>query len=351
MTPMTRRGFFDRVSTGLQGVALATLLGKDLYADEAPRRIYDLRPRPPHRPAKAKAVIQLFQNGGPSQVDLFDPKPTLDRLHGQSVYSQLAADVSSPESAGGLLRSPFKFARRGQSGLWLSDAMPQLVRHIDDLAVIRSMYNSHPNHEPALFKIHTGQLLPGLPALGSWVVYGLGTENQNLPAYVVLDDPLGLPVNGVQSWQAGYLPPVYQGTRFRSTGAPLVNLRPEVEQSAEVHRLQQDLLSRLDRMHQQSRPGQLQLDARISSYELAARMQMEATDALDLRQETRATLERYGVGTPAAASWPAASSNAASATCSSSSTPRSGTTTIVSNRASSPRAIAPISPSPHCSTT
>jgi hypothetical protein len=303
---MSRRGFFDRAADGLLGAALAQLLSKDLFqpshlsagepALSSGPRVYDLRPRPTHVPAKAKAVIQLFQNGGPSQVDLFDPKPTLDRHHGRPIYNQIAADVSSPQAAGGLMRSPFKFAQHGKSGIWLSEVMPHLARHVDDIAVIRSMFNSHPNHEPALYKIHSGQLLPGLPALGAWVVYGLGTENQNLPAYVVLDDPLGLPVNGVQSWQSGYLPPVYQGTRLRSTGAPLLNLQPEVQQSTEVSRLQQDLLARLDRIHQQRRPGQLQLDARIASYELAARMQLEATDALDLTRESQATLEMYGVG-------------------------------------------------------
>ncbi len=303
--PLSRRRFFDRVADGLHGAALTYLLSRDLFgasplvAGEEPaaaRRLYDLRPRPPHFATRAKAVIQLFQNGGPSQVDLFDPKPALERNHGRAVYNDLAADVSSPQAAGGLMRSPFKFARHGESGIWLSEALPHLAKHVDDIAVIRSMFNSHPNHEPALFKIHSGQLLPGLPALGSWVVYGLGAENQNLPAYVVLDDPLGLPVNGVQSWQSGYLPPIYQGTRFRSTGAPVLNLQPEVSQPAEVTRLQQDLLSRLDRIHQVQRPGQLQLDARIASYELAARMQLEATEALDLRRESRATLEMYGVG-------------------------------------------------------
>jgi hypothetical protein len=298
---MTRRGFFDRAIDGLHGAALTYLLSKDvfgastLHADE-PRRVYDLRPRRPHHEPRAKAVIQLFMNGGPSQVDTFDPKPMLERHHGQSYYNRIAADVSSPQAAGGLMRSPFTFAQHGQSGIWLSDALPHLAPHVDDIAVIRSMFNSHPNHEPALFKIHSGQLLPGLPALGSWVVYGLGSENQNLPAYVVLDDPLGLPVNGVQSWQSGYLPPVYQGTRFRSTGAPVLNLQPDVPQPADVVRVQQDLLARLDRIHQRERPGQLQLDARIASYEMAARMQLEATDALDLRRESPATLAMYGVG-------------------------------------------------------
>jgi hypothetical protein len=159
------------------------------------------------------------------------------------------------------------------------------------------MFNTHPNHEPALFKIQSGRLLPGLPSLGSWVVYGLGSENQNLPAYIVLDDPqANLPVNTVQNWQSGYLPPLYQGTRMRPTGSPVLNLNPEQEHPDEIVRLSRDLLKKLDRIHQKERTGQLQLEARISSYELAARMQLKASDALDLKQESKETLKMYGVG-------------------------------------------------------
>ena len=305
----TRRGFFDRVATGFHGAALTYLLSNELFgkssllasesaANEgnAARRVYDLTPRKPHFQPQASSVIQLFMNGGPSQMDLFDPKPALNKHAGKNIFQKIAQDVSSPQAAGGLLGSPFKFAQHGQSGIWLSDAMPHLAKRVDDIAVIRSMFNTHFNHEPALFKIHSGRLLPGLPSIGAWVAYGLGSENQNLPAYVVLDDPLGIPVNGVQSWQSGYLPPVYQGTRFRSTGDPLLNLRPEVQQPSEIVRIERDLLARLDRIHQRKRPSQLQLDARIRNYELAARMQMTATDALDLTQETKQTLEMYGVG-------------------------------------------------------
>ncbi len=305
---LDRRTFFHRASDGIHGAALAYLLGGDLFGSSllqgaeskhgsaSQRRIYDLRPRQPHFEPKAKAVIQLFQNGGPSQTDLFDPKPMLDKHHGEPYFDKIAVDVSSPQSAGGLMRSPFKFKQHGDSGIWLSDAMPHLAGEVDKIAVIRSMFNSHPNHEPALFKIHSGRLLPGRPSMGAWVAYGLGTENQNLPAYVVFDDPLGLPVNSVQSWQSGFLPPVYQGTRLRTNGSPILNLKPDFEQPTEVTRLERDLLSRLDAVHRQKRPGQLQLDARISSYELAARMQLEATDALDLKQESQKTLEMYGVG-------------------------------------------------------
>lgn len=213
------------------------------------------------------------------------------------MFKELAADVSSPEAAGGLMRSPFKFQRHGQSGTWVSELLPHLAKQVDQISVIRSMFNTHPNHEPALFKIQSGRLLPGLPSMGSWVVYGLGSENRNLPAYIVLDDPQSrLPVNTVQNWQSGYLPPIYQGTRVRPVGSPLLNLKPDKEQPKEIVRLSRDLLAKLDRIHRKNRAGNLQLDARIASYELAARMQMKATDALDLKQETKATLDMYGVG-------------------------------------------------------
>lgn len=300
----TRRGFFHNVADLLQGAGLTYLLSQDLFgsanlqaSETSEQRVYDLKPRQPHSQPKAKAVIQLFMQGGPSQVDLFDPKTKLDEMHGKSIFGDIAADVSSPEAAGGLLKSPFKFERRGESGMWVSELLPHLAKEADEITVIRSMYNTHPNHEPALFKIQSGQLLPGLPSLGSWVVYGLGSESQNLPAYVVLDDPSGrLPVNTGQNWQSGYLPPVYQGTRMRSVGAPILNLKPDVDEPKEVIDLGRDLLSKLDRIHRGKRHGQLQLDARISSYELAARMQLSAADALDLSQETQSTLDMYGIG-------------------------------------------------------
>jgi hypothetical protein len=304
---LTRRNFFHRMADGVHGAALTYLFNKDLFGQEllaaesddhspVQRQVYDLKPRRPHHPPRAKSVIQLFMNGGPSQVDTFDPKPLLDKHHGEPYFDKIAQDVSSPQSAGGLMRSPFKFKQHGQSGIWLSDVMPHLAGQVDNIAVIRSMYNSHPNHEPALYKIHSGRLLPGRPAIGAWVAYGLGSENQNLPAYVVMDDPLGLPVNTVQNWQSGFLPPVYQGTRLRTFGSPILNLKPEKEYPSEIVKLQRDLLRQLDSIHQNQRPGMLELDARIASYELAARMQLEATDALDLNQESQKTLTAYGVG-------------------------------------------------------
>jgi hypothetical protein len=304
-SPCSRRSLFEQVSGGILGAALASLVGRDLWsgppaAGDADslgrRRVYDLRTRRPHFAPRARSIIHLFMNGGPSQMDLFDPKPALEKHHGTSYFAKITGEVENPQAAGALFRSPFRFAQYGESGLWVSDALPHLARQVDSLAIIRSMHTSNLTHEPALWQIHSGQTLPGLPALGSWIAYGLGSENDNLPAYVVLDDPHGLPINGVQNWQAGYLPPVYQGTRFRSTGVPLLDLKPAYDQPDRVTELERDLIAVLDREHRDRRPGQLQLDARIASYELAARMQLAASDALDLSQETAGTLARYGIG-------------------------------------------------------
>ena len=291
---LSRRGFFRSVSGGLCGAALLDLLGRDLRADTAP--IADLKPRPPHFNAKAKAVIHLFQNGGPSQMDLFDPKPMLDKQHGKAYFDQIAGEVEFIKDAGAILRSPFKFKQHGQCGAWVSEVMPHLAGVVDDLAFIRSMHTTNLTHEPAIYIVQSGKMGPGRPAWGSWVVYGLGSENQDLPAYVVLDDPKGLPVNGVENWQAGFLPPVFQGTRFRPTGSPVLNLTPDNPRPDGVSRAERDLVSRLDRLHKEERPGQTVLDARIASYELAARMQLAATDALEISQEPVAVREMYGIG-------------------------------------------------------
>src|SRR5438874_1012462 len=229
---ITRRDFTQRVAGGLCAAALGYLLGQDASRGSAQERTpaTDVRPRSPHFPARATSVIHLFMNGGPSQMDLFDPKPMLDRHHGEAYFNRIPGEVENPQSAGALMRSPFRFAQRGQCGMWVSEALPHLARQVDDIALIRSMYTTNLTHEPALYLIQTGRVGPGKPTLGSWVVYGLGSENQNLPAYVVLDDPLGLPINGVENWHAGFLPPQFPGTRFRSTGAPVLNVRPDSAQ-------------------------------------------------------------------------------------------------------------------------
>ena len=300
MNKPSRREFFSSMTNGLHGAALASLLGADLFSPGDLRaqeeRMFDLTPKQPHFPAKAKSVIHLFMNGGPSPVDLFDPKPTLQRLAGTLPSRELAFAISNGQSAGVLFPSPYEFKPRGRSGVMISDRLPHLAECADDIAVIRSMYGEHANHEPALFLIHSGRTVATRPTMGAWIAYGLGSENRNLPAYVVLDDPKGLPINGISNWQSAYLPPIYQGTRFRTEGAPVLNLQSRPEIPTPLVEAERSLLRRLDEAHRKQRPYQPELDARISSYELAANMQLEASDALDLNKETEATREAYGIG-------------------------------------------------------
>ncbi|QDU10694.1 DUF1501 domain-containing protein [Gimesia aquarii] len=292
---ITRRHFFQQVSTGIQGAALTWLLSQDLYADSKTPTHKEAPTLGPHHKPRIKSVIHLFMNGGPSQMDLFDPKPFLDKHHGKEHFDKIAGEVEFPERAGALMKSPFKFAQHGESGMWVSDVMPHLAKQVDEITMIRSMFTTNLTHEPALYKIQSGSEFTGHPALGAWVSYGLGSENKNLPAYVVLDDPLGLPVNGIENWQSGFLPAQHQGTRFRATGSPVLNLKPGYDQPEAVSKLERDLISRLDQIHQQKRSHYRQLESRLSTYALAARMQISASDALDLSQETEETQKKYGI--------------------------------------------------------
>ena len=302
---MKRRAWFETVAGGICGAAMHQLMAADGLggADEALLIPSDFATRQPHFPTKAKSVIQLFMNGGPSQMDLFDPKPGLDKYHGKSLFDKIAGEVENISAAGSVLRSPVKFSQCGASGAWYSELLPHLSKHADDIAVLKGMFTTNLTHEPALYLIHTGHAPTGHPVMGSWIVYGLGNENQNLPAYVVLDDPEGLPVNGVESWSAGFLPPLFQGTRFRSKGDPVLNLHPEKPDSPKLARVAKDFLARLDSGHRSRRPFQPSLEARISSYELAARMQLAAGEALSFEQESASVLESYGIGKPSTDSY------------------------------------------------
>ncbi|MFT5491087.1 MAG: hypothetical protein ACI8V5_001446 [Limisphaerales bacterium] len=305
----TRRDFFARMKDGVYGAALLHLLGEDGLISArgasnehagppvSPNPIFDLKPKLSHHRPRAKSVIHLFQNGGPSQMDLFDPKPELQRHMGKTYPGKLEA-IGNQDTVdiGALMGTPFKFKRHGQSGTWMSDALPHLSTVADELCFTHSMWTDHPNHDNALYKIHTGRLFMGSPSLGSWVVYGLGSENQNLPAYVVLDDPLGLPKNGVRNWTSAFLPPLYQGTRFRTKGSPILNLTPEYEQPSAVSEAARKLLIDMDREHRDKRPGYLELDARIDAYSLAGRMQLYANDVLDISDEDERTKKDYGIG-------------------------------------------------------
>ena len=302
---LTKRAWFQTVAGGVYGAALASLFQREFGVARAdpsgtpvlgPALRHRLEPRATHFPARAKSVIQLFMNGGPSQMDLLDPKPELTKRHGQSYFNAIAGEVENIGSAGAILRSPFQFRQYGESGLAVSELLPHLAQRADDLAVLRGMYTTNLTHEPALNIIQSGQMRTGYPAMGSWIVYGLGSENQNLPAYVVLDDPEGLPVNGIENWTAGFLPPVYQGTRFRSRGQPVLNLRPDPADPPRLAQAARNFLADFDRRHLAAHPHQPALEARISSYELAGRMQLAAGDALDVDREDPATRALYGIG-------------------------------------------------------
>ena len=280
---LSRRGFFSHLVDGVHGAALASLLGKELFS------------APGTPPAKARAVIHLFMNGGPSHLDMFDPKPALTRLSGSPAPRDVVADVEFTNAIGSVMPSPFQFQRHGKAGIELSELVPGLASVIEDVCLIRSMHSEHFNHPPALYLMQTGRTIPGLPSLGAWVSYGLGSENKNLPAYVVLDDPKGLPLNGIENWGSGWLNPKHQGTRFRSEGTPVLNLKPAENLPNVLVEARRELLRQIDRAHRSERRAQPHLDARISNYELAARMQLEATDVLDLSQESEETREMYGL--------------------------------------------------------
>jgi hypothetical protein len=302
--PISRRRFFDSVQDGVHGAALIWLLNQEGFSGSlqaktkapAPPTPLDLLPRKPHFEAPAKAVIHLCMLGGPSQVDLFDPKPALTKYDGKPLPNSHLKGTFQVKEGGLLMASPWKFSKCGQSGMEVSELLPHMSQHMDEFAMIRSMYNVHPNHEPAIYKMQSGKIFPGHPTFGSWVTYGLGSENQNLPAYIVLADNAKRPTNAVANWMSGYLPPIYQGTPMRTTGSPMLNLQPGYEEPDTVTQAKRSLLSSLDRIHKKDRPYRPELDSRIRNYELAARMQLDASDAMDISKESQATLDMYGVG-------------------------------------------------------
>ena len=305
-----RRELFSRMGAGLTGIALASLLhDEDLRAGPAAVVPGDAAPaegatqQTPHYAPRAKAVIQLFQHGGPSHMDLFDPKPELNQRDGQPMPKYFT-DLVAISSHGGLLGTPYKFAPAGTCGVEYSEIIPHIARCADDIAVIRSMHAEHNNHEQALWQMHTGLIVAGRPTLGAWVNYALGSENKDLPAYVVLRNDSSLPVDGTRNWSSGWLPPRYQGVHFRHTGTPVLYLQPNTPVAPEVQRLRGDLLRSLNHEHRTlHKTIDPQLEARIASYELAGRMQVSAAEALDLSQETKETQAMYGIDQPKTSSY------------------------------------------------
>jgi len=262
----------------------------------------DLLHATPHRAPKARGVIMLVQNGGPSQMDLFDPKPDLKRREGQ-VYNERVEMFQKGSETNKLLATPFKFHRRGQCGMELSEVIPHLGSVADDMCLVRSMVSEHNNHTEGLVLLNTGKIFPGRPALGSWVSYALGTENQNLPAYVVLRDPDGYNTSGSLLWQNGWLPAEYRGTEVSTRGTPVLNLRPSTPVPDDARRDQLDLLAKLNEQHRQQFPNESDLEARIRNYELAARMQLAAGELLDLSRESDAMKRLYGLDNPETAGY------------------------------------------------
>jgi hypothetical protein len=255
----------------------------------------------PHHAPSADAVICLFQHGGPSQVDLFDPKPELNKRDGQKYQGELETHFTG--QLGSILASPFKFKPCGQSGIELSELLPHTAKIVDDITLVRSLTTESVDHESALRLIHSGKFQAGYPTWGSWVIYGLGSPNQNLPAYVVLSDPGGLPVDGARNWTAGWLPATYQGTaiRPRKTGLPNLSTPPEITPGARAAQLK--FLEELNREHLRQYPGNAELEARITNFEIAARMQTAVPEALDLSDETKATKKMYGLDNPKTAQY------------------------------------------------
>jgi hypothetical protein len=290
---LNRRQWLQTSGLGIGSLGLVHLLGQDglLAQDDSSGRVHPLRAKPPHFPGRAKRVIQFFLNGGPSHVDTFDPKPALSKIAGQPLPQVLATE----RKTGAAFPSPFKFQKYGQSGIEVSEIFAKTAQHVDDMAVIRSMVAAVPNHEPSLMQMNCGDALQTRPSLGAWVLYGMGSENENLPGFIAMC-PGGLPIKDSENWQAAFLPGAYQGTYIDSQHEALGKLIENIEHpqiSTAAQRRQLDLLAQWNRRHQATQ-ADARLEARIQTYELAFRMQAEAREAFDLSHETAATLDAYG---------------------------------------------------------
>ena len=293
----TRREFLGTVTGGFGALALGALMKARANVTIDP--INPFLPRAPHFAPKAKSVIFLYMVGAPSSVDTFDYKPELQRLGGKPVPASFREALKNSRHSNvfegckdELMASPFTFSQHGASGMWVSELFPQLAEHVDDLCFIHSMQAESNNHAPASYQLHTGESIAGKASLGSWITYGLGTENQNLPGYVLLFE--AGPLGGAGNYSNGYLPAAFQGTRLRGEGTPVLDLLPSAE-FAEGQRASLDLIHELNLKHRAARPGVTELDARIASYELAYRMQSAALEVGDLEKENAATRSAYGL--------------------------------------------------------
>ncbi|MEX2558286.1 MAG: DUF1501 domain-containing protein, partial [Pirellulales bacterium] len=286
----TRRQFLANSAFGVGAFALAHLLRDDrLLAnpfDKPGENLpLDMKPRPPHFEPRARAMISLFMHGGPSHVDLLDPKPELTRQSGSEYGGDVVYSFVNRASKK-LFGSPWTFAPRGQCGTAVSELLPHVGGLADDICVVRSMHTGHNGHEVSIRYFHGGQAgVTGRPTMGGWIVYALGSESQELPAYMVLSDPGGHPVDGTHNWSSGFMPPLYQGTVLRPQEPRILNLDPPIHLAGELQRQNLAFLEQLNRRHQRLRPGEADLETRIASYELAAAMQTAAKEALDISRE------------------------------------------------------------------
>ena len=299
----TRRQFLRQAGSGAGLLALASLLADQGMISAASGAtpgvsINPMAPRESHFPSKAKSVIWLFMNGGPSQVDTWDYKPELAQRDGQELPGFDKNTGFFTEQVGPLMRSPFQFAQHGESGAWVSEIFPKMSEHVDEMAFIHSCFTKTNNHSPALFQINTGMSRMGFPCMGAWVTYGLGSVNRNLPGFVAMYDTLGrgLPKGHAQNWGAGFLPGVFQGTALNAQGAPINNLYRREDMTDQQQVAQLDLLRRLN--NHQPAADEADLAARIESFELAYRMQMAAPEALDIDSEPAHIRELYGIDNP-----------------------------------------------------
>jgi hypothetical protein len=296
LPPLTRREWLRRSGMGMSAIALQAMMAQESPAGQEGTN--PLLPKQPHFAPKAKRVIHIFANGGPSHVDTFDPKPSLEKYAGQPLPGETPR---TERKTGAIFPSTFKFKKYGQSGIEISELFDNLGRHADDLCVIRSMHANVPNHEPSLLLMNTGEARQVRPSMGSWLTYGLGTENQNLPAFVAMC-PGGYPIQESQNWQAGFLPGIFQGTYIDTQHQSIDKLIEFIENrrvSSNDQRRQLDLIQALNRTHQQARDQDPQLESRIQSFELAYRMQADAADAFDVSKESQQTLDAYGPGVQA----------------------------------------------------
>ncbi len=296
-SPFSRRQFLATAGGGLGAIALAALNAESQASGPIARN--PLAERVPHRKPRAKRVLWLFMHGGPSHVDLFDPKPELTKYAGQPLPDSFGDVMTRRKVAANPLLGPVKpFRPRGNSGLEISDFLPQIARHADKLCVIRSLHGDSVNHPQSVYQMNTGSILMGKPSVGSWIAYGLGTANQNMPAFIVMTDKGGGIKGGPPAWGSGFLPATYQGTLMRADQPPILNLKPQPRISAEQQTATLDLVQQMNRRHLASRGNDDELAARVAAYELAFRMQAAAPELVDISQETAATHSLYGIDHP-----------------------------------------------------